>query len=119
MVSSSLADNIVWHQFEGALNLRDLMQARQYVEHNVQPGPHCAVLWDFRRAILEFTDDRYSVLSQAVVNQATDTASSKRAFLVGSAPHLKRVQGVLASVTLPWPWAVFEDEQAAFAWLRS
>ena len=117
MLKSFVEDRFIRHAFSGNLDVRDLIEARQFVERNQIDGQLLGVLWDFRLSYFTLADERYRILSQATANPGTLTVSTKRAFLVGSDEHFNRVEQTLESVKVPWPWGVFRDEDKAVEWL--
>ncbi len=119
MLNSQVGKNLITHTFRGSLEPGDFMQARQFGGQAEASTEIVGVLWDFRLSFLTIPDDKYVALSKAIVNPDTLTSMVKRAFLVGSREHRERVEKVLGLTTVPWPWAVFEDEKLALEWLDS
>ncbi len=123
MVTSSLHGHVVSHVFSGNLDLRDLAEARNFVETHVtggagQPSPQqpFAVLWDLRDAGISEVDSYYETISRMVIDPKSASPVNKRAFLVTPATE-SLATSVLSNTNPPWPWAVFVAEEEALAWL--
>ena len=117
MVKSSVEGQLVVHTFKGEFSAYDMVEAKAFVEANCEEDANHAVLWDLRGALLSELDQTYSALTKAIVNP--QASSYKRAFLVASDEDRDRFETVLGQTTIPWPWAVFQDEGQARDWLTS
>ena len=120
MVTSKQHGRIVSHVFSGELELRDLADARTFVEvHLAEDNEPFSVLWDLRGATIEAVDEYYEAISRAVIDPRSTTPEHKRAFLVQAGETEQLVAKVLRGASPPWPWAVFVAEGEALDWLSS
>ncbi len=116
MLESHIEGSIFRHIFKGEINARQLIDARVFVKNNAVAGMRYGVLWDFREAVLSLPDEKYMALTTGIVDKQAELY--KRAFLVANDRHQSRVEKVLGRSTVPWPWAVFQNEGLALEWLE-
>ncbi len=119
MISHKLIDNIFHINFEGIFTYEELVElSKNFSERRIK-GDYLLLIYDLRKAILNFSIKDYSKISHLALNSTKEYKFVKAAF-VASSPRTTAMLTIFSHLSLGshTQRKVFSTPEAAIAWLE-
>ena len=119
MITYKLVDNIFHINFEGNITYDQMVDlSKNFSERRIK-GDYLLLIYDLRKAIMNFSVKDYSKISRLAINSTKDYKFVKAAF-VATSPRITAMLTLYSHLSLgsQTQRKVFSTPEAAMAWLE-